>query len=363
MRKILDWVLIGLAAVCLAPDWKSAEPGWQFEFPRDHHAHRDFKTEWWYFTGNILDAEGHRFGYELTFFRQGIRPPVERDPNASRFVVDDLKFAHFAITDVSGKAFRFEQKTSRGTFGEAGFDEGSSLAWIDNWTLASRGENAFDLMAESQEGTIHLHLRAAKSPVVHGENGVSVKASASGHASHYYSIPRLETTGEFFGNGKSHPFRGESWFDHEWATNQLAPNQSGWNWLCLQFDDDTELMLYQMRLTNGQIDPASNGTFIAANGTATFLPKASFEMKPTEFWTSKASGARYPIGWKVEVPSQQLNFSVRPVLADQELALTALTYWEGAVDAVGTCASRAITARGYLELTGYTGRLGETLSR
>ena len=336
MKHVRPFLIALLATGALGADWKTAEPGWQYEFPRDHHAHLDFKTEWWYFTGNILDGEGRRFGYELTFFRQGIRPHAERDPNSSRFVVDDLKFAHFALTDVSKHRFRFEQKTSRGAFGEAGFDDGKRLAWIDNWTLASNGDDAFDLMAASQEGTIHLHLRAAKSPVVHGENGVSVKASASGHASHYYSIPRLQTTGEFFVDGKSHPFRGESWFDHEWATGQLAEGQVGWDWICLQWEDGTELMLYQMRLKNGEPDSSSSGTWIASDGVATHLRSADFRMTPIAFWKSKANGAQYPIGWRVTLPGQQTEFVVRAALEDQELALGPITYWEGAIDASGT---------------------------
>jgi predicted secreted hydrolase len=187
---------IALLALCaIAADWRTAEPGWKFEFPRDHHAHREFKTEWWYFTGNLFDKDGHRFGYELTFFRQGIQPAAERDPGASRFIVDDLKFAHFAVTDVAGRQFRFEQKTSRGAFGEAGVDDGQRLAWIDNWSLIAKGDDIFELTASGTAGAIHLELRPAKPPVVHGENGLSVKAAGEGSASHYYSIPRLETTG------------------------------------------------------------------------------------------------------------------------------------------------------------------------
>jgi predicted secreted hydrolase len=351
------YLFAAFALCCVGADWKTAEPGWQFEFPRDHHAHRDFKTEWWYFTGNVFDGEGHRFGYELTFFRQGITPRAERDPNSSRFIVDDLKFAHFALTDVSKQRFRFEQKTSRGAFGEAGFDDGKRLAWIDNWTLASNGDDAFDLVAASQEGTIHLHLRAAKSPVVHGENGVSVKARPSGHASHYYSIPRLQTTGEFFVDGKSHPFRGESWFDHEWATGQLADGQAGWDWICLQWEDGTELMLYQMRLKNGERDSSSSGTWIASDGVATHLRSGDFRMTPIAFWQSKANGAQYPVGWRVTLPGQQTEFVVRAALEDQELVLGPITYWEGAIDASGTRDGREIKGRGYLELTGYAGRV------
>jgi predicted secreted hydrolase len=350
---IFDCLAIALAVGALGASWRTAEPGWKLEFPRDHHAHREFKTEWWYFTGNLFDQDGHRFGYELTFFRHGIQPAAERDPNASRFIVDDLKFAHFAITDVSNQTFRFEQKTSRGAFGEAGFDNGKRLAWIENWTLATNGNDAFDLMASSESGTIHLHLRAAKLPVAHGENGISVKATAAGHASHYYSIPRLQTTGEFFAKGKTHPFRGESWFDHEWSTSQLARDQIGWNWLCVQFDDGAELMLYQMRLRNNAIDPVSNGTFIAANGATTFLSSAAFAMTPMRTWKSKATSGDYPVEWRVEIPGQQLSFTVKPVLDDQELALSQLTYWEGAIDVGGERAGSSISGRGYLELTGY----------
>jgi len=357
------YILIVVALFCLAADWKTAVPGWRYEFPRDHHAHRDFKTEWWYFTGNVFDSEGHRFGYELTFFRQGIRPPGDRDQGASRFIVDDLKFAHFAITDVSKQRFHFEQKTSRGAFGEAGFDDGTRLAWIDNWTLASNEEGAFDLMAASQEGTIHLHLRAAKTPVVHGENGVSVKANATGHASHYYSIPRLATTGEFIANGKSHPLHGESWFDHEWATGQLGENQVGWDWICLQWEDGSELMLYQMRLKNGEPDASSSGTWIAPNGESTHWRSSDFRMTPIAFWKSKASGAQYPVGWRVTLPSQQTELVVQAVAENQELALGPVTYWEGAIDAHGTRDGKVIKGRGYLELTGYAGRVGEELRR
>src|SRR4051812_40992463 len=239
-----------LACILLTPivgaQWRAAEPGWQYEFPRDHHSHPEFKTEWWYFTGNLADEAGNAFGYQLTFFRQGVRPPAERDPALSRFVVGDLKFAHFTITDVSGKQFRFEQKTSRGAFGESGFDDGNRLAWIDDWTLTLNSDDGFELTAKMKDARLHLHLRPTKPPVIHGQSGVSVKASSADHASHYYSWTRMQTSGELASGGKTRSLQGDSWFDHEWATNQLAPEQVGWDWLSIHFDDETELMLYQM---------------------------------------------------------------------------------------------------------------------
>lgn len=358
-RRIAALGVSAIAICCIAADWRVAQPDWRYEFPRDHHSHAEFKTEWWYFTGNVVDADGKRFGYQVTFFRQGIRHPHERSPEMSRFVIGDLKFAHFTITDVAADRFHFQQKTSRGAFGESGFDEGDRLAWINDWTLTMRGDDAFELVASSGENKLRLDVRATKPPVIHGADGISVKASVAGHASHYYSMTRMATSGELFIGGKSRAVHGESWFDHEWATNQLAPDQVGWDWLSVHLEDGGELMLYQMRLANGAADPSSSGTFIGSDGVATHLPSSAFRMTPTGFWKSGKTGANYPVGWRIEVPAHGLGFTVRAAVQNQELALMPLAYWEGAIDVEGTRHGRPIRGRGYLELTGYAGPLRE----
>jgi predicted secreted hydrolase len=354
MKRI---TLVAMSLFCVAAGWRTAEPGWKYEFPRDHHSHPDFKTEWLYFTGNLVDTGGRRFGYQLTFFRQGIRPPNERSPELSRFVTGDLKFAHFTVTDVGADQFHFAQKTSRGAFAESGFDVGDRLAWLDTWDLELKGESKFHLRADTNEAAIDLQLESAKPPVIQGENGISQKASSEGHASHYYSLTRLTSTGEVQIDGKRFQVTGESWFDHEWATNQLAPEQIGWNWLSVQFDDGTELMLYQMRLKNGAADPSSSGTFIAGDGSTTHLPASAFPITPLTFWKSAKTGANYPISWRLELPERGINFTIRAAVENQELALTPLAYWEGAIVAEGTRDGRPIKGRGYLELTGYAGAL------
>ena len=356
MKRLLVFCVVAFAVA--AADWRVAEPGWSYEFPRDHHVHADFKTEWWYFTGDLADDSGRRFGYQLTFFRQGIRPPEARDPTMSRFVVRDLKFAHFTVTDATGERFRVEQKTSRGAFGEAGFDGGERLAWIESWTLQLKPDGGFVLHADG-DMAIDLQLETNKPPAIHGTEGVSTKAAGEGHASHYYSLTRLATEGTMRVGGKDLHVRGESWFDHEWASSQLAPDQVGWDWLSVAFDDGTELMLYQMRLENGAADPASSGTWIAADGSTTHLARSAFHMTPTSWWKSGKTNAKYPIEWRIEIPDRALQIQVRPVLTDQELALMPLAYWEGAIDVSGTQAGREMKGRGYLELTGYAGPLRE----
>jgi predicted secreted hydrolase len=357
--QISDWIGVAVAVFCLAGDWKIAAPGWRYEFPRDHHVHGDFKTEWWYFTGNLTNESGRRLGYELTFFRQGILSPAERAATTSRFVVGDLKFAHFTVTDVAGKAFPFHQKASRGSFGEAGFAAGDRLAWIDSWSLQMNADNSIDLAADASDAQVQLHLVPLKDPIVHGDDGISQKAQGEGHASHYYSIPRLRTTGSVRLQKEKFTITGESWFDHEWATNQLASGQMGWNWLSAQFDDGSELMLYEIRLTNGAIDPVSSGTFVRADGSPVSLTSADFQMIPETFWKSRTTKANYPIGWRIAVPKEQIEFTIHAVLPNQELALDPIIYWEGAFDLVGTRSGKPIRGSGYLELTGYAAPLQE----
>jgi predicted secreted hydrolase len=132
----------------------------------------------------------------------------------------------------------------------------------------------------------------------------------------------------------------------------------GWDWLCLQWEDGAELMLYRMRLENGQPDSSSSGTWIAPDGTATHLRASDFQMTPTSVWKANGGSARYPIGWRVVLPSQGLDFTAKAALDNQELKLGPITYWEGAIDANGTRNGSAIRGRGYLELTGYAGTLG-----
>ncbi len=344
-------------------DWRLALPGWQYQFPRDHRPHFGFKTEWWYFTGNLRAEDGRRFGYQLTFFRQGIRPPAQRGGEGSRFIVGDLKFAHFAITDVARGAFHFEQSLSRGAFGDAGFDVpepgGSArrIAWIDDWTLTLDEAGQFQLTAKTGSAALALTLAPGKSWAINGENGISQKADGEGRASHYYSGTRMPSVGRVTTEGREFAVKGESWFDHEWASNQLAPGQIGWNWFSIQLDDLTELMLYEMRTRDGSRDPNSSGTFVSAQGAAQHLRRDDYTLTPTKFWTSKATGGRYPVAWEIAVPSLAVRLTVSTPVDAQELTPQPIAYWEGLIDLTGTRAGKSVRGHGYMELTGYAGEL------
>lgn len=355
-RALFIAVFLLCCASPVSAQWLPALTGWDFQFPRDHGSHPDFKTEWWYFTGNLRANDGMEFGYQLTFFRQGIREPGS--PAAtSRFVVDDVKFAHFAISEISRGGFQHFQKFSRGAFGEAGFSDGNRTAWIEDWTCVRTGANDFHLMAKSGDTSLDLQLNTAKPPIIHGREGISQKSSGEGRASHYYSLTRLVTDGSITVGGNSHKVTGTSWFDHEWATNQLADNQKGWDWFSLHFDDGTELMLFQIRTSDAKRDPHSSGTFVFEDGSDLKIGDAGFDLEPVSWWRSEETGGQYPVEWRLSVRALDLEVTIKARLNRQELTEKPFAYWEGAIEADGSRNGKPVAAKGYLEMTGYAGKI------
>jgi predicted secreted hydrolase len=350
-------LLVFLAVVLpgASGQYKSALPGYRYEFPRDHFNHEDFQTEWWYTTGNLTASDGHRYGFELTFFRQG----VDRDPEKSKpWDMQDIYLAHLALSDLDGRRFFHTERTNRAGPGLAGVDAKDQRIWNGNWELRWTGVNEMELRAVHDGFSFSLSLRAAKPPMIHGENGVSQKAEGPGHASHYISFTRLLTSGTLEVDGKPQSVSGTSWMDHEFFTNQLGTGQIGWNWLSIQLDDNTELMLYQFRHTDGSPDSYSSGTFVDAQGKSVHLTASDFTLTPNgEEWTSPLTSAKYPVAWTAEIPKLGLRVNVATPLKSQELAGTGNTltpnYWEGAIAIEGTREGKSVRGVGYLEMTGY----------
>ena len=343
-------LLSGLS--CRAGEYKQALPGYHYEFPRDHFNHPDYQTEWWYYTGNLKTADGRRFGFELTFFRQGIA----RDSNQSPWYIHDLYMAHLALSGLSGHQFYREERINRAGPGIAGIDERTGLIWNGNWQVQLTDARQ-TLRGLNDQFKIELSLTPAKPPVIHGRDGISRKASGVGHASHYISFTRLMTTGTIELNGRSYLVQGTSWMDHEFFTDSMDANESGWDWVSLQLDDDTEVMLYRLRHKDGSIDPYSSGSYIDRQGRCTFLSSSEFTMTPMgEAWTSPQTKGVYPIRWHVTIPKLGIDAFVTTPLPDQEMTgRIGPSYWEGAIDVKGAREGNELRGVGYLEMTGYAG--------
>jgi predicted secreted hydrolase len=343
-------LLLASAARARADGFALARPGYRYEFPRDHFAHPEFETEWWYWTGNVRDARaGRRFGFELTFFRKAVdAAPAKGTP----WEVRDLWLAHLALSDLDGKKFHHFKRWNRSGPGLAGADAARGRIWNGNW-FGELGR----LGAVTDSLRLDLKLAPRKPPVIHGVDGVSRKAAGDGRASHYISFTRLDASGDIALDGREFQVEGLAWMDHEFFTHQLEAEQTGWDWLSVQLDNGAELMLFRLRRRDGSIDPHSAGTFVSAAGQSRHLSSAEFRLAPVvgSEWRSAATGASYPLRWRITVPSLDLELEASTPLANQELAGSgpSPTYWEGAMIYAGTMRGARVGGAGYLEMTGY----------
>jgi predicted secreted hydrolase len=357
---LTGFLLCGNLLLADAREWKQTVGPWTWVFPRDHGSHPEFRTEWWYFTGNLRDPSKKRFGYQLTFFRQGML--FEPKDPSHPWAIRDVYLAHFTLTDVSAGQFRYAERVSRKGPGLAGADERGMHVWLLNWMAKMEGEK-IRLEARHQGMELSLDLVPRKPLVFHGKNGLSQKGPATGQASYYFSYTDLETSG-FIKTGLSQTsvrVNGVSWLDHEFGSNQLTPEQVGWDWFSLHLSDGQDLMIYFLRRKDGTVEPSSSGTLVTRSGGSIHLKLSDINVEIVDTWKSLKSGGKYPSRWKVNVPVAKIALEINPLVPSQELLTegsTGVTYWEGAVGGKGTSAGKPVTCEGYVELTGYAGSLG-----
>ncbi len=345
-----------LAATGWTQTWRQAQSGYRLQLPRDHASHPEYRIEWWYYTGNLADGNSRRFGFQLTFFRVGVR---NRPENPSRWAVRDLFMAHLALSDLETGGFRFAERLNRAGPGWAGASTETYRVWNENWEAGLGSDGRHRLRARDEDFGIDLELEPGRKPLLHGQAGLSRKGAQEGNASHYYSLTRMPTHGRIWIEGRKFEVSGLSWMDHEFGTSFLEPEQTGWDWFALQLDSGQDLMVFQLRRSDGLLDPHSSGTLLDVSGKARTLGRSDFSLEPVRTWRSPHSGARYPIQWRLSLPGQRLSLTVTAAQPDQELRTprsTQVTYWEGAVVVTGSHGADPITGRGYLEMTGYAGQ-------
>jgi predicted secreted hydrolase len=324
----------------------------EFIFPPDHGPHNPYRSEWWYFTGNLKNLQGRKFGYELTFFRFALKAQMPESKSVWRS--NQMYMAHLTLTDVEKDRFYTDERISRAGNDLAGASSKKYHVWLYDWSARTEGEADFPLrlQAKSDGFSIDLLLKSQKSYVLQGDLGLSQKSREPGNASYYYSYPRLETEGAVTVAGNQFSVTGASWMDREWSTSALSDEQSGWDWFALQLSDNTELMFYQLRRKDGQPDSNSSGSFILADNTKIYLKEHDVMIKNLDTWKSPHSKITYPSRWRLTVPVQNLDVEIVPLINDQELNVS-YRYWEGAVSVNGTKNGKFISGQGYVELAGY----------
>jgi predicted secreted hydrolase len=357
-----------------------------FVFPDDHGAHPGYKTEWWYYTGNVFTAEGRQFGYQFTIFRNQLSPPTEIstgigdstetgdssehetptdsiDPKKSSeddWSTDQLYLAHFAISDVAEADHVFEERFSRGAAGLAGAEIDPYRVWLENWSierLPNSGENdqsfPMRLHGEMSDGTaIDLKLQPEKPLIFHGDQGYDQKGFDSGNASYYISFTRMETQGEIVKDGKVYHVTGNSWMDHEWSTSALDSGQTGWDWFSIQLSNGYDLMYYQIRNADASQQPQTTGTLVDPLGNTIDLEELEVMLDILEYWQSPHSGSRYPKRWTLKMPELDIYLELGTLFDDQEMRVS-VQYFEGNLGVSGQMRGKEVSGTGFIEMTGY----------
>lgn len=342
--------------------WRAADSSYVWSFPQDHWAHPAYKTEWWYFTGVLADPDDatRRFGYQFTFFRVGLTP--DSLEWRSTWGTQALVMGHASVSDLTNGTHVFSEVLFRpngllGGFGAAG---DTLIAWSrapygtdGRWTLSWTGDGfAFQMRDDARGVAFALSTRPMKPLIFQGPNGFSRKGAGPSAASQYYSFTRLATEGTVTLDGVVHTVAGESWMDKEFGSNQLGSDQVGWDWLALRLDDGREVMLYTLRSEGGT--SYARGTVVGTDGRVRYLHPSDWTLDVTATWRSGTTGAAYPGGWRLEIPTAGIAVDVVPMLADQEnvaVLVPDLFYWEGAVTVRSPSGDRM--GEGYVELTGY----------
>src|SRR4051794_23210137 len=357
-RALALLAAIALNAASLSQDaWQAAKEGYRFSFPRDHFEHRQFQTEWWYYTGNLRSSDGHRFGFELTFFRQANQFDNSGQVSTT-WRPDQVYLAHLALSDIDGKEFFHTNRLNRAGPGLAGGSFHESRYWNGNWQVRWLDPNTGhqQLQAVCDGLDLKLALRPVKPAIINGINGISRKGPLPDQASHYVTFTRLQSSGTLSWKGKSYALTGSSWMDHEFFTEPKDSGLLGWDWFAIQLDNNQELMLYQIRRRSEEQSPYSSGTFVDSAGRAKHLAASQFSLRAGAVWQSPLSDERYPVSWHISVPSLNLELDQQTSLRNQELFSkdpVSPTYWEGAVTYKGSLNSRPVSGVGYLEMTGY----------
>jgi predicted secreted hydrolase len=329
-------------------------------FPKDHGPHPGYRTEWWYYTGNLESASGDNFGFQMTFFRTQISPPGSRrkwpqPPSAWR--TQQVYLAHAAVSDISGKKHLQAELVSREALKMAGTLQtpDTTIIFLKDWS-ARIGPGRHLLEVNTDEFSYDLTLTPLKPPVLHGRAGYSLKGSTPQRASCYYSFTRIGSKGKISLGGKEFTVKGFAWMDHEFSTALLEPGIRGWDWFSLQLSDQTEFMAFVLRNEKGGTSEASSGTFVGRDGQSRHLSKNEFAVTVLDSWKSPHTKAVYPSRWRLQVFPYSLDLTVVPNLPDQEMKTfdsTGAVYWEGSVSISGTRHKQAVNGCGYVELTGY----------
>ncbi len=322
-------------------------------FPDAHAAKKDYRQEWWYLTATLETEQGQSFASQWTLFRRSVADK-------------HWYFAHAALADKTqhNSAYR----NGREDLGSVSLTTKPFTARIDDWLWQSSSEllpakliygsavgsinqHAGDnlILSSSDEAAaikattpwqVELNLSTTEAFFLQGEQGYSVKHPKLAIASHYYSQPFIEVSGKIYWQGQWQKVTGNAWFDREWASQMLGPDQQGWDWFSLRLNEDTALMVFRVR---SSVEDYLYASIMLRGGEIRTISSTDIELI-----SQKAStDSPYPSSFSLVIAQQGIDITVQ-VVNKQQIMRFGIEYFEGMVTFKGSH-----QGQGFVEMTGY----------
>ena len=305
------------------------------QLPHDEGIHAS-PLEWWYFNGHVAAEDGREFSYHFVTFQLvlegGLTPLL-----AQLSFADHDKGLHLAAEQPDLPLL----ETTSGEFDIT----------VAGWHMSGDGQT-YKLSFKIGDYAVDLEADSRKPAVLHDDTGF-VDLGIAGKT-YYYSRTDLDTTGAVSISGDSLPVTGTTWFDHQWGNFSTA--QIGWDWLSLNLDDGSDIMIAVVWEQEDRKHIATYGTFVSPDFESVHIPAPDISLEPTAFWTSPDTSGVYPMGWDLTVDSLGLALVLDPVIERSEFHISEFSpviYWEGAIRASGNRQGSPVSGKGFVEMVGY----------
>ncbi|MFA6423951.1 MAG: lipocalin family protein [Candidatus Magasanikbacteria bacterium] len=317
------------------------------QFPKDELAHKNI-VEWWYVNGFLNGQKGERFSFMNCLFK--VDNKRSKLPLLSRLPVKTVYFFHSIISNLdTGEKETFVAPyciISRDSFTKELLNinflvESKPILFggYVNYLLEEYALFKYNLKTEA----LNLNLVYNKPPLLEGGKGYLKLHDKS---TYYYSLTDLTAQGTLKFKDKLYQVTGKAWMDHQWADTTY--NQDRWNWFSIQLDSGLDLMCFEY--ISG-VKSVYHTTLIYPDGKQKYTDKIEIKAEKRK-WKSRRSGNSYFLDWKIKIPEENIDLTVKAILSDQEVGFNAINYWEGATKIEGKVGTHSVSGNGFMELVG-----------
>jgi hypothetical protein len=317
------------------------EPQPIYSLPADHRYHRgsfykknDY-TEWQYFTvlGKDLDS-GDDISLFICNFNYGWNNGIQAPVSVLNFAFHNQNTGEFkaAVTryksKMKGKGTNPNAKDFRFSYSNTDDDASLLLAYdykTETWTWKGYSDvDAGDKVSYAFDGMLTVEKPGYIPAAYHGLENIGYHPAYAHNPQTMSGLTRyiLAPKGTFEGtievDGVSYRVKGDAWYEHQWG-NYRSVEQNRYFWGYMRMNDGRVFTWRQYYKGAGfeEFD-AGMTRFLLVNtdGSLKFAFGPSFTYVPTEFWTSPATGKRFP--WYGEMQTPLGKFYFGPKWPEQE---------------------------------------------